>query len=236
MKKLLIFASVLLFSLPLWSQHSQGSFLIEGGLNFFQSTSETIDGSITESGPKESGFTFSPSLGYFITDNLAAGIGFSYSSSTTDNIKDELSDGLQSFPYTEEITSSTIAIGPFVRYYLMPFERSGLFLEASFAYGFGDGSDELSFENPVPISQTETISRYETTQEFTVFSTGLTPGLIFYISPSIALQATFGFIGYSSFSQENFDSLLDETTEEEMSEFDISFNASSLSFGLSFAF
>lgn len=236
MKKSQLLLLFIAIPFAIYGQHNQGSFLIEGGINFIQSNTETIDGSITEKGPKESAFTFSPSLGYFITKNIAAGVGFSYSSERTEDIQGSFSGNGQTYDYTEELSSSTLAIGPFVRYYLLPFERSGLFLEASFFYGFGDGSDEVSMKNPIPVSPTESVSNFETTQDITFISTGLTPGLIFYITPKMALQASFGFLGYSNVNQEMYDSLMEETTEETISEFEFSFNATSLTLGLSFAF
>ena len=237
MKKIIVTVFAVTFSIVASAQHSQGSFMVEGGINFLQSNTENIDGSITEKGPKETSFTFSPALGYFITSNLSAGIVFSYSSDKTEDINDEFTfqDG-STLPYSEELSSSSIAIGPYVRYYLMPFERSGVFLDASFVYGFGDGSDEVVLDSPLQISPTETITNFETTQDFTFISTGITPGLIFYITPKMALQATFGFLGFTQLNQEMFDSLADETMEDKISDFEISFNASSLSFGLSFAF
>lgn len=211
--------------------------MVEGGFNFTQSKTETLDGSIKETGPKETSFTLSPALGYFITNNLSAGILFAYSSDKTEDINDEFSfqDG-STLPYSEELSSSSIAVGPYVRYYLMPFERSGIFLEASFLYGFGDGSDEVILDSPLQISPTETITNFETTQDFTFISTGISPGLIFYLTPKMALQASFGFLGFTNLNQETFDSLSDETLEETVSEFDFSFNASTISFGLAFSF
>ena len=109
MKKLLVLGAFALFG-AMNAQTEKGSWVVGGSTNLgFNSTSEKwkYDGD-SEDGPKSSTFSFSPSVGYFVANNIAVGLDATISSTT---LKEEFVG--EDYKYTE----STFAIMPTGTYY-----------------------------------------------------------------------------------------------------------------------
>lgn len=101
MKKvtLILFAAFLTLStLSLNAQTSSGNMMVGGELSFRSTSAEG------NSDYQNSGIAFSPSFGYFISDNLAVGAGLSLGSGTTDT-------------GANKTVTSSFGFGPFARYY-----------------------------------------------------------------------------------------------------------------------
>ncbi|MCB0515062.1 MAG: hypothetical protein R2798_09600 [Chitinophagales bacterium] len=98
MKKITCLFIVLFAAMGLQAQTEQGSLMLGGNLGFSSSSVKDVDGAVTD-------FSISPTVGYFVIDNLALGAGFSYVSS-----KNTLGGA--------DATASAFGFGPFVRYYL----------------------------------------------------------------------------------------------------------------------
>ena len=102
----------------LFSQTKKGQFLIGGAINF-ESVNE--DYSINET-HKSSNFFVSPSVGYFIINNLATGLRMSFDS------YDSKSNNL-------ETKFSSTSILPFVRYYVLPIRKKvNAFVDVSYIH------------------------------------------------------------------------------------------------------
>lgn len=84
MKKRFLLAA-LLFSVIITAQTEKGTFAISGktGLGFNSTTIKYENSGNTTDGPKTSSFNITPSLSYFIIDNLSLGLDFDYKTSTT---------------------------------------------------------------------------------------------------------------------------------------------------------
>lgn len=84
MKKITLLIALISFG-AITAQTEKGTFTISGktGLGFTSSTVKYEYAGQTEDGPKTSSFNISPSVGYFIIDNLAIGLEFDYTTSTT---------------------------------------------------------------------------------------------------------------------------------------------------------
>lgn len=99
------------------AQTSSGNMMVGGGIDF-QSTSYQAG-----SDNDESSVTFSPSFGYFVSDNFAVGLSLALSSSRT---------GTGSGKTVQNI----FGIGPFARYYLgTSSENFKFFAHAELAFG-----------------------------------------------------------------------------------------------------
>ncbi len=106
---------------------SEGNIIIEGNLSFGSSTN---DNGTTE--VKNNNFTFSPKVGYFLSDKLALGVELGVGSG-----KEETTVGNVS---TEDKTNSFNA-GVFARYYFLDLgQRFKTYTEAGL--GFGSGKSE----------------------------------------------------------------------------------------------
>ncbi len=139
---------------------AQGSTFITGAVGF---ASESI------ADEKTSGFTFAPSVGYFVTPNIAIGAKLGYTS-----LKNE--EG------SYEETTDLLTAGVFGRYYWMPASKFSIFAEL--------GADYRSL--------TEDDNAISNEYKANGFAIQLAPGMNYFLSNNFALEAKVGVLGYSS--------------------------------------
>ncbi|HMQ49257.1 MAG TPA: outer membrane beta-barrel protein [Saprospiraceae bacterium] len=169
MKKLLLFSFAICHLFGLDAQvSSQGNFMMGSKLGFStaQSTIE-VDGSNTQ-GTRAMQLNISPTIGYFILDHWALGIGMDYAFSKVREPNDGTNGGETSF-------DSDLLFGPFTRAYLPVGEDKAFFLEATF--GFGSAQNELEING---INQT-------TANNVLVVSFG--PGFTIFSNDAIGIEA-----------------------------------------------
>jgi outer membrane protein len=118
------------------SQPMKGSFLIGGNTSYSTEKQKTSlyffgfsGGTIEEANVKTGSFAVTPTVGYFIIDNLC--VGFSFPFSITKSKAKQRGD--VDFSYEHETRSANFA--PFVRYYI-PLQ-SNLYLLTGAGYGWG---------------------------------------------------------------------------------------------------
>lgn len=81
MKKLFLVGALALFG-AINAQTEKGSWVVAGSttLGFNSIKSEVKYDGVTEDGPTLSTFTLTPSVGYFVMDNIAVGLDLGYTS------------------------------------------------------------------------------------------------------------------------------------------------------------
>ena len=139
---------------------AQGSTFITGAVGF---ASESI------ADEKTSGFTIAPSVGYFVTPNIAIGAKLGYTS-----LKNE--EG------SYEETTDLLTAGVFGRYYWMPASKFSIFAEL--------GADYRSL--------TEDDNTISNEYKSNGFAIQLAPGMNYFLNNNFALEAKVGVLGYSS--------------------------------------
>lgn len=139
---------------------AQGSTFITGAVGF---ASESI------AEEKTSGFTIAPSVGYFVTPNIAIGAKLGYTS-----LKNE--EG------SYEETTDLLTAGVFGRYYWMPASKFSIFAEL--------GADYRSL--------TEDDNTISNEYKSNGFAIQLAPGMNYFLNNNFALEAKVGVLGYSS--------------------------------------
>ena len=84
MKKLVLLLVVVLSSVTIFGQTTKGNFVLSGntGLQFMSNNVKTVYDGKTEDEYTQSSFSFLPSFGYFVIDNLAIGLSSNISFST----------------------------------------------------------------------------------------------------------------------------------------------------------
>lgn len=127
---LFIFCSSMLFS-----QVEKGKWYVAGfsnlGIDIGKTKFESSNGVTSEY--KYTEFNFTPSVGYFVIDKLAAGLFFDYQ--YYKNIDQDDKD---------EYKASSIMIGPFAKYYIMEYKK--LWPYVGIGVGFGSGKSEVNGE------------------------------------------------------------------------------------------
>lgn len=138
-----------------------------------------------EGGEKLTTFGLAPEVGFFVSDNIALGLGAFYSHAKSGDAK-----------------MNTFGVNPYARYY---FYTNGNFK----AYGQFD----VLYASQKPKGGSS----------IAAFSIGARPGISYNLSNNVAINATYGFLGY-------------EDVEDSVSSFGLSLDASALQFGFTIAF
>lgn len=152
---------------------------------------------------KTSNFNLSPKAGYFVTNNIALGVqlGYTTQKETTETPLGDVED-----------KASSLEIGAFGRYYFTPARNFSFFGQLSAGYVSSkvepDGGPEAKEDG---------------------FNVALAPGISYFVSDHIALEATFGILGYRT-TKPDFDGA--ESTDN----FDFGVNFSDINFGIVYKF
>ncbi|RYJ45747.1 porin family protein [Flavobacterium beibuense] len=169
---------------------ANGDLFISGTVGFSNESTGDV---------KSNGFTVSPRLGYFVSENIAVGVSLGYTS-TTDKA-----------PNTEDETLSMLEVGAFGRYYFTPANKFSLFGQLGVAYA----------SNKWEQGDLEAKSNG--------FNIGLAPGINYFVSDHLALEATFGILGYSTDKP-------DTDGAESTDTFEFGVDMSNINFGIVYKF
>jgi len=152
----------------------RGNFILGTTIGFSTSTSTVnFQGegiSVESNGYRNLQFNVTPSIGYFLANNWALGIGMDYTLNRTKKPKDVTN------PDTELTTSydSDLLFGPFTRFYFPFGEDKAFFLESTF--GFGSSSNEIEIAN-----ETQTASN-------NVIAFGFGPGFTIFSNDAVGVE------------------------------------------------
>lgn len=152
---------------------------------------------------KTNTFNFSPKAGYFVTSNIAVGVQLGVTS-TKETVDTPLGD--------IENKETALEVGAFGRYYFTPTRNFSFFGQLSAGYVSNkvenDGDPEYK-ENGVNIA--------------------LAPGISYFVSDHIALEATFGILGYRTLKP-------DVDGADSTNTFNVGANFSDINFGMVYKF
>lgn len=165
MKLLKIATLALCFiSITTFGQTEKGSFFMgaSSDLNFRSYTLEIGAGSV-----KNTQFNISPSAGYFVIDDLAAGLGFNYSHSKSGDVK-----------------ANSFAIVPALKYYFLE-GKTRVFAHAN--YSFGTTKFDFVVINPIGGGTTAT----EVTSDTNSYQIGA--GLALFLNDFISLELSLNY-------------------------------------------
>jgi outer membrane protein len=173
MKKVIFSVIVVMSMMTIQAQPEAGKIFIGGDLGInMVSQKFKDDGTITNE-ESYTTLTLLPKAGYFLSQRLAVGIQTGISST------------IFRYPDDDPDKSSTtlFVFKPFGRYYFTT-GNGGIFAEAGL--GIGAGKSKV-FYNSGTVETNETM-----------LSVDLSPGIYYYVTPSISLEAKFGVIGFST--------------------------------------
>lgn len=181
-----------------------GGMFAGGALNFTVNWDKDVVGNTTTEGPTRTNLTIMPMGGMFLDDNLAIGAGIGF---TRQSVKRTVGG-------TETVNSQNIfRVAPFARYY-MSADQAGLFAHVGLDLGFGG-------------TKTKTGGTVTDGPGILTMEIGLRPGIYYYLTPNLSIDARFGFIGYSLYREKdaNDNKLIDST-------FSLRLDARAFNFGL----
>ena len=143
----------------------------------------------------QSSLTLSPSIGYFLKDNLEIGASMFYRYSKSDNISHSIihTDGIRRIDrqYNSLHDTKEKGFGIYARKYKFLTEKLAM-------YGTLSVGHRKSTLNSVYSSTTSDFKDYsDTNTKHTMFSAVLSPGITFFASQKIGLNANLGAIAYN---------------------------------------
>lgn len=210
--KLKSLLSIVALSMAALVQAQVGPGLFAGGsIGMTRGSSESVFGSTTVEGPTTTMLTFQPSIGYYFTENVGAGIRFGYSSfSSKEDVGNE-----------EEKTSTTfVGAQIFARYASLigGSDNFAFFGELNAGFGKVTGETELG---SVTVED----------DPISLVNIGIAPGIMFFPTPRYGFEASLGNIfGFTTTTQKDADDEDDKTTITEINILDLS------TMGLEFGF
>ena len=178
-KTFLVLALTMGVSLVSFAQVGAGKMFAGGGLGIGSYGSKSIAGGTTTEGPKTLNLSISPSVGYFVSDNIAVGLAITFNNSTT---KVDLGAGVGE----SKTVNNSFGLRPMARYY------KG-FSETFFAYVEGS----VGFEN----GKTKNTTSGTTTETSNTSSFGINvaPGFAFFPTEKYAFELQFNLLGFNRF-------------------------------------
>ena len=166
MRNLLLSLTFIFSSSLLSAQFTgQGNFVIGSTFGLATASSKVSQsiGGVSVQNPTSTQLSVAPSIGYFIMDDLAIGIGMGYTFNQV-----EQSDG-------DSNDDSDLLFGPFARYYLPVGTDMAFFLEGVF--GFGNTSNNLIIAGAPQQINTN------------ILSIGIGPGFTIFSNSAFAIEA-----------------------------------------------
>ena len=151
-----------------------GTVQLGGSVSYYQAKSEVVDSLAQKA--EDRVLSIGPAVGYFIANNLAAGLNLSYSLS-----KSGRNDS--NSPSFYEQRGEYFSVGPFVRYYRMLTEQFGLTGMLDAGYGHSNSYSSHGSNN-------------NGTAKDNGLTLGLTPDLVFFPIPKLGLEISFGGLNY----------------------------------------
>jgi hypothetical protein len=230
MKKTVLISAMAL-SLYTQAQIGKGRMMLGGSFNYNQNKNTQNDslGSLAQQ-TKHSTFTGSLRYGYFVSDHIMVGVIGTYS-----NYKDQTQHVyLPVFQVTDKSISNNFSGGLFGRYYKMIGKsKFAVYGELSAVYGGGTGSQKST--SVINTVTTET-THNKTTQSF--FGVNVNPGIVYFLTGHIAVESSFGRVGYNMQHNEVFNNASKKISETDVSGFTsgINFSLASVFLGVNFYF
>ena len=203
MKKPVLIAMLFWLGVSSFAQPSAGKIFIGGNLGLYTVVDKTKTEGTTQINSTDHYITVLPMAGYYLSEKMAVGIrtGIDIQIYKTPDA------------FMDKEVMSTFVINPFGRYYLIA-GTGGLFAEASVYTGIG--SDKEYFEAD------------SFKQNLLTFSAGVSPGVYYYITSKLSLEAKFGWLGYET------DVTKDGDTKEITNFFGLSISPDTFTFGLTY--
>lgn len=156
-----------------------------------------------------------PSIGYLIQDGLEVGTTVGYSYATNNFTWDMGWDGT----IHNETKSNIYSISPYLKKYFVLADKFAL--TGSAQVGFSAGTATITQD-----------SDYNQSADFKIrgFNVAVVPGLVFFPTEKIGINANFGSFGYNEMTMESENG----STKNKNSDFGLNLNSSTLGIGFSY--
>jgi len=179
MKNLLTIGVAILFvSFTGFAQQHKGKWLVGGSVDSYSQTNKVTFPSVENTNGR---FSVNPKVGYFFADRWAVGLAPGYS--------------FQSQEDSAQTTKGrSYNVGAFVRYYQPVGEKLAIFGELN-GVSYGAGNTTRTFRGS-PVTQKDTYRSLG-------IGAFIRPGIVYFITPKIGLETSFGGLSLGYYSNKN---------------------------------
>jgi opacity protein-like surface antigen len=185
MKKLLTIAMLCASALAANAQTEKGKFILGGTIGYSSRKSEDQTGN-----NKVTNLDLLPSAGYFVSENLALGLGIGYSRNVNE-IDYKAEPAVHLAYYIRKDISDYFTISPFIRHYINISEKFKFFSQFSVPMKWGNTKVEVSGGGSNPAADLAN-KKSKTTS----IGVGIEPGLVYFPSKKIGIQLSVAGLSY----------------------------------------
>ncbi|MBB5643841.1 outer membrane beta-barrel protein [Pedobacter cryoconitis] len=186
MRKLLTLAMLSAFALAANAQTEKGKIIVGGAIGYSNSKSNN---DAMEN--KQNSLTLLPSIGYFVKDNLALGVGIGYSRLT------EKSSEKTQYVLSQKNTTDYFMVSPFIRHYINISDQFKFFGQFSVPMKWGNLESATGTTSPAvsvaPASNSKTTS----------IGVSIEPGFAYFPTKRIGIQLSLDGLSYAWNKTEN---------------------------------
>jgi hypothetical protein len=186
MKKLFTIAILGLLSTGAFAQTSKGTIVLSGEVAFGRSENEDeYSDDLRKDNSLQTNFSFTPSVGYFIQDNLKLGISLGYNYQNTIH---------KTSAYSNQAHTryNGYSVGTHLIKYFMVTEKLAITVAGS--SGFYQNKGVTKYKSDLML---------DSKNEEVGFRIGFTPGITFFPSDKLGISTSFGFLGYDRSNSES---------------------------------
>lgn len=181
MKKLLATAIFALIGAGAFAQTTQGTIVVSGAVGYTKNTRDFGNSPVTQTS-----FNITPSMGYFILDGLEVGASIGYKQ---DKSNEAVMGGYG--PVNYENVTKAFGFMPYLKKYFMVSDKVAFTASAQAGISKGTSTNKPSS------------GFYNTTElDISGFQVAVVPGISFFATDKIGINASFGSFGYSQVKSE----------------------------------
>ncbi|MDW9378978.1 outer membrane beta-barrel protein [Chryseobacterium sp. JV558] len=191
MKKIALMGAVALFGLSN-AQIAKGTSYLSGQVGYFHN--ESHESAFKR---KDDIIRILPTAGYFVTTNLAVGLGIGYKSAVTKN--NIGNDSVGNVVQTKD-TDNAFVVVPFVRKYWTLSDKLFVFGQLQVPVEFG--KEKLDANSYIYSGDPFLDPSSSRKNSYTNVGVNIRPGLDYFISKNWSVEATIGEFGYNSYKRD----------------------------------
>ncbi len=217
MKKVLMAGAIALFGLSN-AQIAAGTTYLSGSIGYSQQERDNGNN-------KTENFNVLPTVGYFVSNNFAIGLGIGYETQKNTNVTN-----MTVFPGSTSVTTNetkqpAFVVAPFARKYWTLGDKLYIFGQLAVPMQFG----KTEVENTTVTTSGSSVTTVSSSSEAKYTQIGVTvkPGLDYFLNKNWSIEATIGEFGYNNFKPKDGDAT---------NNYSFGLNLSTVTFGVKYVF
>lgn len=191
MKKTLLAGAVALFGLS-DAQIAKGTSYVSGQAGYYHNEKNEF-----ETKRKDDIIRILPTAGYFVSTNLAVGLGIGYKNAVT---KYEIGNAAGGDRVDIKDTDNAFVVSPFVRKYWTLSDKLYIFGQLQVPLEFG--KEKVDLNSKVFTGDPLLAANFSRENNYTNIGVNIKPGLDYFLNKNWSIEATIGEFGYNTYKRD----------------------------------